>query len=84
MSFDIVMNINNQQVTVLFDWAGKDEDGGPDWDTMKVVALLPSTIDTKHWIVVNDLLSDDDWKNIESEIYLNWKELERQANEQDY
>ena len=86
MSFDIHMSINNQQVSVIFDWSGKDEDGGPDWDTMKVIALLPTPTDpfNKYWAVVNDLLSYDDWKNIELEIYANWKELERQAYEQDY
>ena len=86
MSFDIHMNINNQQVSVLFDWAGKDEDGGPNWDTMQVVALLPSFTmpSNKHWTVINDLLSDNDWTEIEMEIYANWKELERQAHAEDY
>ena len=84
MSFDIHMNINNQQVSVIFDWSGKDEDGGPDWDTMKVLALLPGAVSEKHWVVVNELLSEDAWRKIEIEIYSNWKELERQAYQQDY
>lgn len=85
MSFNINMNINNQAVSVVFEWTGKDEDGGPNWDTMEVHALLP-TIPSKghHWVLVNDLLSDDDWKKIELEIYSSWKELERQAMDQEY
>ena len=85
MSFNINMNINNQAVSVVFDWSGKDEDGGPDWDTMEVHALLP-TVPSKgnHWVIVNDLLCDDDWVAIETEIYTQWKELERQARDNDF
>ena len=90
MTFCINMNINNKGVSVIFDWTGRDEDSGPDWDTIEVHALLPIIPQyskdgpQKHWVIINDLLSDDDWKNIESEIYVQWKELERQFNEQDY
>lgn len=83
MSFHIYTNINNQAVTVVFNWTGKDEDGGPDWDTMEVRALLPIAPDkVRLWVIVNDLLSDDDWVEIEMEIYAQWKELERQASDE--
>lgn len=84
--FCLNMSVNNCSVSVLFDWIGQDEDGGPDWETMKVQALLSSVVtpESKHWVDVYDLLSDDDLSNIESEIYSQWKELERQAHAQDY
>ena len=84
--FCINMSVNNCSVSVSFDWTGQDEDSGPCWDTMEVVALLSSPVspEAKHWVIVNDLLSDDDWVAIEMEIYAQWKELERQAYEQDY
>lgn len=86
MDFCVNMNINNQSVSVLFDWTGRDEDGGPDWETMEIHALLPTPAPSKamYWVLVNDLLSDEDWKNVEVEIYSQWKELERQAHDNEY
>lgn len=85
MTFCINTNVNNQSVSIIFDWQGRDEDGGPNWDTLEVHALLPTVPDKgRHWVLVNDLLSDDDWVYIETEIYAQWKELERQAHEQEY
>ena len=85
MTFCINTHVNNQSVSIIFDWQGRDEDGGPNWDTLEVHALLPTVPDKgRHWVLVNDLLSDDDWVYIETEIYAQWKELERQAHEQEY
>ena len=80
------LNIENCPVTVEFEWVGRDEDGGPNWETMEVLAYLPNVGSSggSYWIRINDLLSEDDWVKIETEIYSQWKELERQANEQDY
>jgi len=75
------MNINDCPVTLEFRMI-QDE---PDWETFKVIALLPSaTTEAKHWVVVNDLLSEKDWINIEYEIGWNHEELVRQAHEHDY
>ena len=84
--FCLNMSVNNCPVSVLFDWVGQDEDGEPSWDTMEVHALLktPKPSEASYWVIVNDLLSDDDWVKIEMEIYAQWKELERQAYEQEY
>lgn len=85
MTFCINTNVNNQSVSIIFDWQGRDEDGGPNWETLEVHALLPTVPDKgRHLVLVNDLLSDDDWVYIETEIYAQWKELERQAYEQEY
>lgn len=86
MTFCINTNVNNQSVSIIFDWQGRDEDGEPSWDTMEVHALLktPKPSEASYWVIVNDLLSDDDWVHIETEIYAQWKELERQAYEQEY
>lgn len=75
------MNINDCPVTLEFRMI-KDE---PDWDTFKVMALLPSAgTEAKHWVIINDLLSDDDWISIEYEIGWNYDKLVRQAMEQEY
>ena len=76
------MNIENTAVTVLFDWYGEE----PDWEGMEVIALLPTPDPSlaKYWVTINDVLSDEQWRHIEMEIYAQWKELERQAYEQEY
>lgn len=82
--FMVRLCIENAVVEVHFDWSGKDEDGGPKWDTMKVYSCLPTALNSIEVVDVGDLLSDDAWKKIETAIYENWKDIERQANEQDY
>ena len=86
MTFCINTNVNNQSVSIIFDWQGRDEDGGPNWETLEVHALLktPKPSEASYWVIVNDLLSDDDWVGIEMEIYAQWKELERQARDNDF
>lgn len=76
------MILNDSTVTVEFNWYGEE----PDWDGMSVHALLPSvgTPEAKHWVKVNDLLSDDDWNVIETEIYFRESELKKQLKEYDY
>ena len=78
----LVMNLNDSIVTVEFDWYGEE----PDWDDMSVNALLPSvnTPEGKHWVKVNDLISNDDWVKIETEIYLRERELKRQVEDYEY
>ena len=86
MTFCINTSVNNQRVSIIFDWYGRDEDGGPDWETLEVHALLktPKPSEASYWVIVNDLLSEDDWVYIETEIYAQWKELERQARDNDF
>lgn len=76
------MNIENTAVTVLFDWCGEE----PIWESMEVIALLPTPEPNKakYWVTINDLLSEEQWKHIESEIYWNEDQLKRQAEENDY
>lgn len=75
------MNINDCPVTLEF----RMIQDAPDWDTFKVMALLPNAgTEAKHWVIVNDLLSDDDWVAIEYEIGWNYDKLVRQAMEQEY
>lgn len=76
------MNMNNQAVTVLFNWYGEE----PDWEGMKVIAWLPSAFDlnVKFHVDIADVISDDDWKKIEHEIYWNEDKLKRQAMAQEY
>lgn len=76
------MNLNDSIVTVEFDWYGEE----PDWDGMSVHALLPSanTPEAKHWVKINDLISDDDWVKIETEIYFRENELKRQIKDYEY
>lgn len=80
MSLD--MNINNQAVTVCFDWYGEE----PDWENMEVLSILPCAVFPKmfYTVIINDLLSDDDWKKIEHEIYWNEDKLKQQAMDQEY
>ena len=80
--FVLNMNVNNCAVTLEF-YMTSD---GPDWETMKVLALLPGAVipETKHWVEVNDLLSEEDWTNIEYEIGWNYDELMRQKEARDY
>lgn len=81
---DFVLNavVNDCEVTLEF-YMTSD---GPDWETMRVLALLPGAVapESKHWVLVNDLLSDEDWTNIEYEIGWNYDELMRQKESRDY
>ena len=81
---DFVLNaiVNGCEVTLEF-YMTSD---GPDWETMRVLALLPGAVapESKHWVLVNDLLSDEDWTNIEYEIGWNYDELMRQKESRDY
>ncbi len=75
------MTLENQPVSVEFYWYGNDEDSEPDWNTMEVIALLPSagTLESKHLVKVTDLLNEDQWHKIEVEIYSREDELRKQA-----
>ena len=86
MTFTVNLNIEDCPVTVDFEWTGRDEDAGPNWETMLVLAFLPNVGASggSYWVRINDLLSDDDWVHIETEIYAQWKELERQARDNDF
>ena len=87
MKFCLDMTLENQAVSVEFYWYGNDEDSEPDWNTMEVIALLPSAgamPEAKHLVKITDLLNYDQWHKIETEIYLNEDKLKRQAQENDY
>lgn len=84
MTLKVNLNIEDCPVSVEFEWTGRDEDSGPNWDTMEVIALLKGSFESKHWVQVNDLLSDAQWAKIEHAIHDNWRDLQRQAYEQDY
>ena len=81
---DFVLNmvINDCAVTLEFDMLSE----GVDMSTVKVLALLPGVVapESKHWVVINDLLSDKDWEDIEYEIGWNYDELMRQKESRDY
>lgn len=87
---DFVLNmvINDCAVTLEFDMLSE----GVDMSTVKVLALLPGVVVpeakhcacNKHWVIINDLLSDEDWTNIEYEIGWNYDELMRQKESRDY
>lgn len=81
--FTLDMVINDCAVTLEFDMTS---DEGPDLGTMKVLALLPGVVvpEAKHWVVVNDLLSDKDWEDISYEIGWNYDKLMRQKESRDY
>lgn len=76
------MNIENTSVTVLFDWYGEE----PDWEGMEVIALLPTPDPSlaKYWVTINDVLSDEQWRHIEMEIYRNEDELKRQVKDNEF
>ena len=76
------MILNNCDITVEFYWHGDE----PDWEGMTVCATLPSTVvpEAKHFVKVNDLLSDSDWIKIEHKIYENEDKLKRQAEKYDF
>jgi hypothetical protein len=82
MPFALDMVINDCNVSLEF-YMGSD---GLCWDTMKVIALLSdhAAPEGKHWVIVNDLLSDADWLKIETKIYLNEDELFKQKESHDY
>lgn len=86
MKFCLDMTLENQAVSVEFYWYGNDDDSEPDWNTMEVIALLPSagTLESKHLVKVTDLLNEDQWHKIEVEIYMNEDKLKRQAQANDY
>ncbi len=81
-NFVLDININNCEVSLEFDMTSD----GPNWDTMKVIALLPGIVapEAKHYVLVNDLLSDDDWTKIEYEIGWNYDTLMIQKESRDY
>ena len=76
------MVINDCDVTLLFRW-GDDE---PDWESMEVIALLPTPKPNKakYWVTINDVLSEADWDKISAEIAQSHDELLRQKEENDY
>ena len=81
------MTLENQPVSVEFYWYGNDDESEPEWDTMEVIALLPSAganLETKHLVKVTDLLNEDQWHKIEVEIYMNEDKLKRQAQDNEY
>lgn len=86
MTFTIDLNIEDCPVTVEFEWTGQDEDAGPNWETMQVLAFLSNVGASggSYWVRINDLLSDEQWVKIEHAIHDNWKDLERQFYEQEY
>lgn len=86
LMFCLNMVVNNASVAVCFDWTGKGDDGEPDWETLEVHALLPTPEPSKakYWVVINDVLSDDDWVCIEAEIYRRFDELTQQAVDKGY
>ena len=86
MMFEILIGLSNTQVLVEFDWFGTYEEGEPEWETMKVHCLLPfsNKPEGKMWVVINDLLSDEQWHTIESEIYSREDELHKQALENEF
>ena len=69
-------------MTVLFNWYGE----APDWDGMEVIDLLPTPEPNKakYWVTINDVLSDEQWKHIEMEIYSNQDQLKRQSLKNEY
>lgn len=75
------MSLNNCAVTLEFEWYGEE----PNWETFKVIALLPSygVVEGKQWVLVNDLLSDNDWDKVWVHINMNEDKLklQEQANE---
>jgi hypothetical protein len=76
------MCLNNAAVTLQFYWFGEE----PEWDDMEVVAFMPTAgnPNVKIYVDVADVLSDDDWKKIEHEIYWNEDKLKQQAMDQEY
>lgn len=85
MTFTVNLNIEDCPVTVEFEWTGQDEDGGPNWETMQVLAFLPNVGASggSYWVRINDLLSDEQWVKIEHAIQDNWKDIQRQALKQE-
>ena len=86
LMFCLNMTMNNASVAVCFYWTGKGDNGEPDWETLEVHALLPTPEPSKakYWVVINDVLSDDDWVGIETEIYRRFDELTQQAVDNDF
>ena len=81
-SLSFEMPLNNCNIAIEFDWYGEE----PDWDNMVVMALLPSAIvfESKHWVEINDVLSESDWKKIEFELHFNETEIKRKGMKDDY
>ena len=86
MTLTVDLNIENCPVTVEFEWTGRDEDAGPNWETMQVLAFLPNVGASGgfYWVRINDLLSDEQWVKIEHAIYDNWKDIQEQAWNNDF
>jgi hypothetical protein len=76
------MVINDCPTTILFNWYGEE----PDWDSMEVIALLPTPepLEAKYWVKINDVLGDKEWMDIRAEIFWNQDDLMRQRDENDY
>ena len=76
------MQLNNCNVTIEFNWYGEE----PEWDTMIVNALLPSTVvpESKYWVNVTDLISDKDWGFIEDDLYAHETALKQQRKRNEY
>jgi hypothetical protein len=75
----IKTSVQNQSVDVYFEFTGRGEDCGINWDTIIVEALLPQRFEEQPvTVVVNDLLSDEDNAKIKAAIYANWQKLEDQ------
>lgn len=76
------MMINDCAATILFDWY----DDEPNWDTMEVIALLPTPepLEAKYWVKINDVLGDVEWNTIRNEIFWNQDDLMRQRDDNDY
>ncbi len=76
------MNLNNCAVTLEFEWYGEE----PNWGTFKVIALLPSygVVEGKQWVIINDLLSDNDWDTIWHHINMNEDKLKLQVQANEY
>lgn len=74
--------VENSEVTVEFYWYGESID----WASMAVYALLPSSLapEGKRLVKINDLLSDEQWNKIETDIYLNEDKLRKQFEQMEY
>jgi len=76
------MVINDCPTTILFNWYGEE----PDWESMEVIALLPTPepLEAKYWVKINDVLGDKEWMDIRAEIFWNQDDLMRQRDENDF
>lgn len=85
--FTLDMTINNSAVSVIFEFTGPAGESEINYDTLDVLAFLPvygATGKTCTWVLVNDLMSDEDMEYIASEIWWRISEVEDQFREQDW